>query len=184
MRCTGLVFDTSCLSHFAIADRIDVLGYMLDGTRCHTTSVVLEEIRNGMPERPRLKRVFEQDWIQEERIDASIGRLADFVESADRLGSNHGRDLGESSVLAVAAEFGFTAVIDDRQAGTVASYHHEHVHGTLWLLAEAWRIRRATKVQVCSLVDALRESGMRLPCVGNQFPEFAKKNRLGPWAAR
>lgn len=114
-------------------------------------------------------------------IDASLERLGSFVSWADRMGVEGGNDLGESSVLAVAEELGFTAVVDDRHARTVASTHYSEVHGTLWLLAEAWRIERATENQVCNLVTALHDSGMRLPCLGNDFPRFARKHRIGPW---
>jgi predicted nucleic acid-binding protein len=181
MECAGLVIDTSCLRHFAVADRIDVPGDLVKGIPCRTTSVVVEEPRRRIPEVPDLQRVFEQSWLVEERVDESLERLGSFVTWAERTGAKGGHDLGEASVLAVASELGFTAVVDDRHARSVASTHYPHVHGTLWLLAEAWRIDRATEVQVCNLVNALHESGMRLPCNGNGFPEFARRHRLGPW---
>lgn len=173
--------DTSCLRHFAVADRIDVLGDLVKGIPCRTTSVVLDELRRQLPKVPELQRVFEQGWLEEERIDDSLERLGSFVTWAERLGAKGGHDLGEASVLAVAVELGYTAVVDDLQAKTVAATHYRPVHGTLWLLAESWRIERASEAQVCSLVNALRESGMRLPCSGNDFPAFARSNKIGPW---
>jgi predicted nucleic acid-binding protein len=181
IECSGLVFDTTCLRHFAIADRIDVLGDLVKGIPCRTTSVVVDELRRRMPEIPELQRVFDQSWISVEPIDATLERLGNFVTWAERIGSKGGHDLGEAGVLAVASELRFTAVIDERHARAVSAAHYTDVHGTLWLLAEAWRIDRATEVQVCSLVDALRESGMHLPCTGSGFPQFARLERLGPW---
>ncbi|WP_143014795.1 hypothetical protein [Glycomyces harbinensis] len=140
-----------------------------------------DELRRRIPEAPELRRVFDQSWLSEERIDESLERLGSFVSWAERIGSKGGHDLGEASVLAVASELGFTAVLDDRHARSVASAHYRQVHGTLWLLAESWRIDRATEVQVCNLVNALRDSGMRLPCSGGDFSKFAKTNKLGPW---
>ena len=184
MDCTGLVFDTTCLSHFAIADRVDVLGDLVKGLPCHSTTVVLEEVRRGAARHEQLRAIFEQEWITVQRIDASIDRLATFVRWTERIGSGNDRDLGEASVLAVAAELGATAVVDDLAAKKVALHHYPKVHGTLWLLAEAWKIGKATEVQVCNLVNSLIDSGMRLPCTGNDFSDFVKENRMGPWSVR
>ncbi|MBN1172843.1 MAG: hypothetical protein JXA67_11765 [Micromonosporaceae bacterium] len=42
-----LVFDTTCLSHFARADRLDVLADLLAGGQSLVPDVVREEIRAG-----------------------------------------------------------------------------------------------------------------------------------------
>ncbi|MFG3339759.1 hypothetical protein [Glycomyces sp. NPDC048151] len=179
---TGLVFDTTCLSHFAIADRIDVLGDFVRGVPCRSTSVVFEEIRRGLVKHPELRTIAEQEWITFERIDASIDRLAQFVHQTTLLGTQNGRNLGEASVVAVAQELEATAIVDDLGAKLVARRHYDHVHGTLWLLAEIWRVGKATEVELCNLVDLLAGSGMRLPCKGTEFPNFVKGNKIGPWA--
>ncbi len=184
MDCAGLVFDTTCLSHFAIADRVDVLGDLVNGLPCHSTSVVFEEIRRGAARHSQLETILEQEWLSVRRIDESIDRLTAFVEWTNRIGTRADRDLGEASVLALAVELGSTAVVDDLAAKSVALRHYPKVHGTLWLLAEAWRVGRATEVQACNLVNSLIDSGMRLPCTSSDFPDFVKGNRMGPWSRR
>jgi hypothetical protein len=37
-----LVFDTMCLSHFALAERLDVLRDLVVDSECWTTGVVVE----------------------------------------------------------------------------------------------------------------------------------------------
>lgn len=178
----GLVFDTTCLSHFAIADRIDVLGHYVSGVPCYSTTVVLDEIRRGAVKYPQLEAVAAQEWISFQRMDSSVERLTSFVRWTTMFGSQNDRDLGEASVMAVAAELNVTALVDDQAAKRVALQHHGEVHGTLWLLAEVWRVGGATEVQLCNLVNALADSGMRLPCNGTEFPDFVKENKLGRWA--
>ena len=41
------VLEAMCLSHFARAERLDVLGDLLVDKECWTTQVVLEELRQG-----------------------------------------------------------------------------------------------------------------------------------------
>lgn len=180
--CSSIVFDTTCLSHFAIADRIDVLGDFVSGMQCHSTSVVLEEIRRGITAHPELERIHEQEWITFQRIDDDLERLSRFVRWTTLLGAGNGRNLGEASVLALATELDATALVDDLGAKRVSMRHYGRVHGTLWLLAEVWRLGGATEVQLCNLVDLLANSGMRLPCKGNEFPSFVKDNKLGRWS--
>lgn len=55
------VFDSTILNHFALAERIDVLGYIVGGQQCVTTTNVLDELRNGaarLPGRSCGDRVF------------------------------------------------------------------------------------------------------------------------------
>ncbi|WP_158289879.1 hypothetical protein [Micromonospora sp. S4605] len=42
-----LVLDTMVLSHFTLADRLDVLQDLLIDADCWTTQVVIEELRAG-----------------------------------------------------------------------------------------------------------------------------------------
>lgn len=177
--CSSIIFDTTCLSHFAIIDRIDVLGDFVNGLQCHSTSVVLEEIRRGIPQHPELERIQAQEWITFQRLDDDLERLTRFVHWSRLLGADNSRNFGEASVLALATELGATALVDDLSAKRVAKRHYDQVHGTLWLLAEVWRLGGATEVQLCNLVDLLANSGMRLPCRGNEFPNFVKENKLG-----
>lgn len=48
-----LVLDATCLSHFARADRLDVLRDLLIGRRCWTTETVLAELNRGVADYPK-----------------------------------------------------------------------------------------------------------------------------------
>jgi hypothetical protein len=108
----ALVFDTMCLSHFTLADRLDVLRDLLVGHPCHTTHVVREELRTGGERHPVLRDALVLDWLQIERFD------------------------------------------------TLAE------HGKL------------TEVNVENLIDALKETGMRLPCSGSEYGDWARGRGL------
>lgn len=57
-----LVLDATCLSHFARADRLDVLRDLLVGRRCWTTEIVLAELNRGVADYPLLGHVSVQEW--------------------------------------------------------------------------------------------------------------------------
>ncbi|MDA1361505.1 hypothetical protein O1R50_17895 [Glycomyces luteolus] len=178
-----LVFDTTCLSHFAKADRLDVLSDLMLGRTCFTTSVVMDEIRRGVGTHPELEQILTLAWMQVVEVGETEARLLAFVEWSERVRAGD-RNLGEASVLAVAHEFDATAVIDDRAAVHGASRYPVVVHGTLWLLAEIWREGKLTEAGASAIVDLLHRSGMRLPCDGRLFPAFARLHGLGPHRSR
>jgi hypothetical protein len=51
-----LFFDTMCLSHFARADRLDVLRDLLADWECWTTAVVRKELALGAETYPRIQQ--------------------------------------------------------------------------------------------------------------------------------
>lgn len=171
-----LVFDTTGLSHFTRADRLDVLGDLVAGTESLVTQVVREEIRDGGNDYPELAQILEVEWLRVVALD-SLDRLRRFALWTGRIGAGT-RDLGEASVLAVAEELGGTAVIDDQRAARVGRAHGVEVHGTIWLLAGACRDGKLTEVAASNLVDNLAATRMRLPCTGADFLRYAKANGL------
>ena len=52
------------------------------------------------------------------------------------------------------------------------------VHGTIWLLADACRDGKLSEPAAGNLVDALRATGLRLPCTGAEFPGFVRQHGL------
>jgi len=48
----------------------------------------------------------------------------------------------------------------------------------VWLLTRLHQRGKMTLPQICTLVDALRETGMRLPCTGGELPRWAEERRL------
>jgi predicted nucleic acid-binding protein len=171
-----LIFDTSCLAHFALADRLDVLHDLVLDHAGSTTHVVLEELRKGVDSYPLLADALQLEWLEIIRLD-SLHELARFVEWTKRLGAGE-RNLGESSVCAAAELRRAIAIIDDGGARRVAQRYNLEVHGTLWLLASACRAGKLTEIAAGNLVDALRATGMRLPATGSEFGQWARSHGL------
>jgi predicted nucleic acid-binding protein len=170
------VLDTMLLSHFTLADRLDVLQDLLVGTDSWTTQVVIEELRTGAKAHPELVAACEVDWLKRAELD-TLYEIRCFTTWARRLGSAD-RNLGEASVLAAAQLRHGIAITDDRQATKVARAHHAEVHGTVWLLAASCRTGKQTLAGAGNLIDALRATSARLPCSGAEFPAYARQHRL------
>lgn len=171
-----LVLDCTCLSHFARADRLDVLRGLLAADESWTTQIVLQELRDGYAEHPMLELVEEGNWLKIAEFDTPA-EVARFAEWALRIGAED-RDFGEASVFAAAELRAGIAITDDRRAVAVARARRLKVHGTIWLLARACRAGKLSEHGAGSLIDALRETGHRLPCTGPEFPDFARSCKL------
>jgi hypothetical protein len=65
-----LVLDATCLSHFARADRLDVLRDLLVGRRYWTTETVLTELNQGIADYPLLGNVPGQEWLLVAGLDS------------------------------------------------------------------------------------------------------------------
>jgi predicted nucleic acid-binding protein len=170
------VLDGTCLSHFARAERLDVLRDLLVDKECWTTRVVLEELDKGVAEYPALQGVRAGDWLKVAEL-GTLDEIQLFASWVGRTGSGE-RDLGEASVFAAAELHGATAITDDREAVRVARTYGLDVHGTIWLLAGACRDGKLSEPAAGNLIDALRSTGMRLPCTGAEFPDYARRYGL------
>jgi predicted nucleic acid-binding protein len=171
-----LVFDTTCLSHFARADRLDVLGDLILGVESYIPHVVREEIREGVAVYPDLTRVLQVEWLRVVALD-SLDRLRRFAVWSSRVGAGR-RNLGEASVLAVAEELGAIALIDERDATRVGRSYGVNAHGTIWLLASLCRDGKLSEIAASNLVDNLASTGMRLPCTGAGFRRYVGASGL------
>jgi predicted nucleic acid-binding protein len=171
-----LVLDAMELIHFARAERLDVFRDLLVDADCWTTRVVLEEVRRGPREGSATVRVDDIDWLTIAELD-TLAEISCFVAWAQRVGAGD-RDLGEASVLAAAELRGGIAITDDREAVKVGRAHGLDVHGTIWLLARFCRDGKLAAGAAGNLIDALRETGLRLPCTGAEFPQYARRYGL------
>jgi predicted nucleic acid-binding protein len=171
-----LVLDAMPLIHFGRAERLDVLRDLLIEKACWTTQVVLEELHHGSATHPELTDVDVGDWLAVAQLD-TLDEITLFATWAGRIGSNE-RDRGEASVFAVAELRSATAVTDDQEAVRVARSYGLDVHGTIWLLSGACRDGKLSESAAGNLLDALRATGLRLPCTGAEFPGFARQHRL------
>ena len=170
------VLDAMCLSHFARAERLDVLRDLLVDKECWTTQVVLEEIRQGAAIHLALRDALAADWLRVAQLD-TLGEVRLFAVWAGRLGSGE-RDLGEASVFAAAELRSAIAITDDQEAVRVARTHGLATHGTVWLLAGVCKDGKLSEPAAGNLVDALRATGLRLPCTGAEFPGYARQYGL------
>lgn len=170
------VLDAMCLIHFGRAERLDVLRDLLVGKECWTTQVVLEELHQGSAAHPELADVDTGDWLRVAPLD-TVEEITLFALWAGRVGSGD-RDRGEASVFALAELRSATAITDDQEAVRVARFHGLDVHGTIWLLAGACRDGKLSEPAAVNLIDALRATGLRLPCTGAEFPGYARQHGL------
>jgi predicted nucleic acid-binding protein len=170
------VLDAMCLSHFARAERLDVLRDLLVDKECWTTQVVLEEVRQGVDAHPALRDVLAADWFKVAQLN-TLDEIRLFALWAGRLGSGE-RDLGEASVFAAAELRSATAITDDPGPVRVARTYGLDAHGTIWLLAGACRDGKLSEPAAGNLIDALRGTGLRLPCTGAEFPDYARQHGL------
>lgn len=170
------ILDAMCLIHFGRADRLDVLRGLLVDKECWTTQVVLEELNQGAAGHLALRDAAVSDWLKIAQLD-TLAEIRFFALRAGRLGSGE-RDLGEASVFAAAELRSAIAITDDQAAVRVARTYGLDVHGTIWLLAGACRDGKLSESAAGNLVDALRATGLRLPCTGAEFPAYARQYGL------
>lgn len=95
-----LVFDTTILNHFALAERLDVLADLVMDRVCATTAVVLDELRRGAEEASELRNALDLDWMQVIALD-QLDEIRCFAKWVRRIGADQ-RDMGEASVFAAA----------------------------------------------------------------------------------
>ncbi|MCL2586267.1 MAG: hypothetical protein FWE35_27865, partial [Streptosporangiales bacterium] len=80
-----LVLDATCLSHFARADRLDVMRGLLGDDECWTTQVVLRELAEGYSAYPALELVGKGNWLNVADFETP-GDVALFARWALRIG--------------------------------------------------------------------------------------------------
>jgi predicted nucleic acid-binding protein len=176
---TALIFNTSPLSHFALAGRLAMLDRLTAAYRRVVPQAVLDELQAGELAHPPLADVLNADWLEVVAGDG-LAELRAFAYYVQVLGAGL-RDIGEASVLAWAEVNGGIAVIDERAGRQAAQARGVVVHGTLWLIANGLNVGELLLPEAERLVDQLRTTGARLPCSGAQFFEWAKtQGLLGP----
>ncbi len=172
-----VALDTSVLSWFARAGRLDVLERLLVGMKAVTTSEVLDEIRNGIPDFPPLAPVLELPWLMEVRL-SGLRAMGVFAEYCRRLGSGTNGNVGEATVLAWAEINDAVALLDEKAGRQAARARQIRYKGSLWLLGHGINTGLLSMAQASQLVDELRGAGAYLPCDGTTFREWAQEHGL------
>ncbi len=171
-----LVFDSSALFPFAVADRLDVLGDLVEGRTCVAPDAVFEEVRRAVARDRGITGIAWPQWLGAVHVDG-LDDLPHLIRWAGLLGSGvHHR--GEATVIAYAQSHAAIAIVDDRHPRILATQAGLMAHGSLWLMARACLWGRTTPAAVGGLIDALIAAGARYPCDGRTFPRWARDNGL------
>jgi predicted nucleic acid-binding protein len=173
----ALGFDSSVLSPFARAKRLDVLEQLTAGHRCVVTRAVLDELDRGSVAYPRLAEVRSRSWLEVVAAN-SLDELVAFSYYVRVLGSGD-RNVGEASILAWAEVSSGVAVVDDNAAVSAARTRNVAVRRSLGLLCDGLHRKALTIEQARTLVDELVSAGgSRFPCDGAGFESWAESNGL------
>jgi predicted nucleic acid-binding protein len=172
-----LGFDSSVLSAFARAKKLDMLGQLTHGHRRVVTRAVLDELDRGCAAYPTLADVRSQSSLEVVAVDSLEGLVA-FSHYVRVLGSQ-ARNVGEASILAWGEVGAGVAVVDDNAAVTAAKAKNVAVRRSLGLLCDGLHKKSITIEQARLLVDELAsKGGARLPCDGAGFAAWAESNGL------
>lgn len=171
-----MVFDTSCLSCFARAGRLEILRELIAGRRAVVPRAVLGELEDGIALYPTLADVKSADWLEVVPVD-SLRELRLFAEYARVLVAGQ-HNVGESSALAWAEAHGATAVVDDQTAVNIARNRGVRVRRTLSLISAGIHKDVLDHDGAQRLVDNLRTGGARFPCTGAEFIAWAQDKGL------
>lgn len=173
-----IVFDTTCVSHFARAGRLDVLDAVTSGWDRIIPNEVAAEIHRGVDSHPALSTVFSQPWLRIVELD-----MPEVVYAATfkgELGGTPDAHLGECAVLAWVKAHGGLAIIDDSAACALADHHKVAVRGTLSLVILGFKSGSLDRDAAESLADELASTDMRLPVDGAGLFAWAYTDGLLP----
>lgn len=173
----ALGFDSSVLSAFARARRLDTLDRLTQAHHRVVTPAVLDELDHGISRQPLLADVRTLRWLEVVRVDA-FDELVAFSELVRILGQGR-RNIGEASILAWAQIRGGVALIDDRAAVNAARARQIEVRRSLGLVCDGIHNKAMDMEEARFLVDELATlGGARLPCDGATFQAWAESNGL------
>lgn len=158
---TNIVFDTTALSHFARADRLDELKALTAGDDCILLGEVRAELVKGVTDYPSLGAVSADSWLQQVELD--LKELAAFASYKGELGGGPEKNSGEAAVLAWVSVNGGIAIIDEEVGRNIGLRDGMQVHGSLWLVIRGLKNNVLDRATAEGIVDDLIGTGMRLP---------------------
>lgn len=174
-----VAIDSSVLSPFARADKLDVLQQLTAERRRVVHHAVLEEIDAGVAEYRRLADVRRCSWLEPVSTD-NVDELRIAMQYLTDLGTDgDGRNVGEATTLAWAEVHGAVALVDDALAVAFGRKRGCTVVRTLRLITHALAEKTLAEADASQLVDALvREGGARFPCDGASYLTWAENQGL------
>ncbi|HWO16278.1 MAG TPA: hypothetical protein VNM89_06150 [Solirubrobacterales bacterium] len=156
------ILETTVLSAFALAGRLDILRDRYTG-RATWTIVVHDELVRGMHEEPRLGDALAADWLGEPQAVYDVERVEQFrMRFGGRPGDN--RHLGEATCIVLAQQTDAGILLDDRDAKRVAEASGIATGTTISVLKGAVADGQISAQDAKDLVDELIDRyGRRLP---------------------
>jgi len=171
-----LVLDSSVLSSFARARRLQLLERLTADFERVTTTAVVVELGAGTGEHPELANAVQLPWLSARAVE-SLDEVRLFAAYAARLVAGT-RNVGEASVLAWAEAHGAAALVDDQVAAQVGRQRGVTVKRSLALIARGIRRGLLGREEGAALVDELVQAGGRFPCTGATFIRWAEEQGL------
>jgi len=162
------IFDSSPLSAFARAGRLDLLaGRYAD--RAMWTVEVRAEIARGSKAYPPLRGVLAARWLGDPVRLTDPADLQEIQRIRWALGGKSSRPrqhLGEASTIVLARREDAVAVLDDRDARRLARALGLHFIGTLGIIRAITREGLLDANEAWAIVQTMRAQGFRMPpCV-------------------
>jgi predicted nucleic acid-binding protein len=164
---TSIVFDTTALSHFTRAERLDELRVAAGEDEPTLLAEVAAELERGILAYPALGRVAASGWLKIVELQ-ELPEVAAFAGFKAELGGGTDRNNGEAAVLAWVSVNGGTAIIDEEVGRRIGRRSNLRVHGSLWLLIRAFKAGILDRATTEGIVDDLVGTGMRLPVTGGE----------------
>lgn len=177
----NLVFDTTALSHFARAGRLDELRIAVADDQPILLKEVAEELARGILAYPPLAAAMAAEWLQQVEIE-ELAELAAFAKYKGELGGGVAKNNGEAAVLAWVKVNGGIAIIDEVVARNIGNRECLQVRVSLWLLIRSFKAGLFDRATVEAITDDLIGTGMRLPIdSGAALFAWAYEAGILPW---
>jgi predicted nucleic acid-binding protein len=156
------IFETTVLSAFALAGRLDIVRELYRD-RAIWTLVVHDELMRGMKHEPLLGDAVAADWLGEPQPVFDTARVENLRL---RLGGRAGdeRHLGEATCIALAERTGAGVLVDDRDAKHLAEASEIPTGTTVSVLNVAVREGQVSASEASELLtDLIDRHDRRLP---------------------
>ena len=171
-----LVFDSSVLSCFGRANRLETIEALSEGHRRVMTRVVKDEIERGIRQHSSLADVLHCGWLEVVQGDR-LEELAAFSEYLRCLGGGP-RNEGEAATLAWAEVNAGIAILDDQTGVNIGRQRGVTMKRSLSLIATGIQNGLLAENHAITLVDELVVGGARFPCDGRGFLQWCRENGL------
>ncbi|HEY8543501.1 MAG TPA: hypothetical protein VIL36_00575 [Acidimicrobiales bacterium] len=164
---TTLVLDTTIVSHFARAGRLETLAALTKDHERLIPNEVAVELKRGAADHPALSDALGLPWLP--IIELGFEEIVHVATFKAEMGGRPEQHLGECAVLAWALHNDGVAVVDETAAVKLAQHHDVKVRRTLALVIEGVRNGVLTRDEAEKLVDELAATDMYLPADGEKF---------------